>query len=397
MRVLHVIPSLSPLRGGPTHAALAMVLALREMAMDAEIASTNDHGAGVLDVPLGQRIEYQDVPVWFFGRFSPPIPTLREFIYSRGLSAWLCRHIDDYDLLHIHAIFCYPATAAMWMARKRQKPYISRPLGQLDAWALQQSAVRKKLYWTLIEKRNLQEASAIHFTAERERTEATRLGLNAPSVVIPHGVDIPANISNARARLRDQLGLPYDEPIILFLSRVHPKKGLDYLIPALGKLKGRRFSFILAGTGDPSYEAEVARFLRLAEIEDRTKRVGFVEGEFKQLLLQGSDLFVLTSHSENFGIAVIEALAADLPVLITPSVALADTVSSAGFGYVVKLDATHIAEAIDAHLRKADRLEGSPARTADYVAAHYSWSSVAQKLRALYEKVCSKSLLSHGS
>lgn len=390
MKVLHVIPSVAKVRGGPSQAIIEMVTALRSQGIDAEIVTTNDNGKELLDVPLHELTDqleaYGNVPIRFFPRFSPNINAVREFAYSGALTTWLWQHISEYDIIHVHAIFSYTSTVAMAIARIKNIPYINRPLGQLCEWSLQQSQLRKQIYLNVIERSNLLHSQALHFTAEQEREEFYQLGLNIPNFVLPHGVHIPTIIPNAQEQLHKILQIPEHIPIILFMSRIHPKKGLEYLIPALGKLKAADFALAIAGSGEPDYVNHIQDLLAEYQISDRTYWGGFVQGETKNLYLQGSDLFALTSHSENFGIAAIEALASGTPVLVTDGVAIAPMVKEQDLGYITKLDIEAITSTIQRFLASNQVAKQKGDRAQQYIAEHYSWAKIANSLMTIYTK-----------
>jgi glycosyltransferase involved in cell wall biosynthesis len=387
LRILHVIPSIAPVRGGPSLAILEMVKALRSQDVVAEIATTNDNGCDLLDVPLCQKTEHEEVPVWFFSRFSPPIYSIREFAFSSQLTSWLWHNITSYNLLHIHAIFSYPSTVAMAIARLKGIPYICRPLGQLCKWSLQQGYQKKQTYLSLIEKTNLNNSQALHFTAKQEQQEAANLNLKCPSFILPHGINLPPQVPEAKRKLRHQLQIAENEPIILFLSRLHQKKGLDHLIPALGKLTHKSFTFVLAGNGDAEYEIEVEKMLDQYNIYAKTHRVGFVQGEYKNLLLQGADIFALTSYSENFGIAVLEALAAGISPLVTPGVALASVLKQERIGYVTDLNIDAITSSIEYCLNNLPELRQKGDRAREFILENYTWDKIAAKMVKVYQAI----------
>jgi glycosyltransferase involved in cell wall biosynthesis len=399
MKILHIIPSVSLVRGGPSQAVLEMVWALRQQGVDAEIATTNDDADHCLDVPLGQLIDYpvnaysQDsaisirtVPVRFFPRFSPNNKAIREFACSFSFTAWLWKNVQSYHCLHIHAIFSYTTPMAMAIARAQQIPYIVRPLGALCHWSLQQGKAKKQKYLNLI-KPYLESAQAIHFTSEQERQEVEICGLKVPNFTLAHGLDLPPLITDAPAQLRSKLNLPADQPVILFLSRIHRKKGLEPLIAALEQVASQSFQFVIAGSGDADYESQIHARIANSALVDRTHFVGFVTGDEKQYLLQGADLFVLPSHSENFGIAVLEAMAAGLPSLITPSIGLAPIIEQHQLGWIVSQEAEPISNAIMDFFRQSIHHRSTTKQKArQIVEEQFGWAEVARQLMNQYSQ-----------
>jgi glycosyltransferase involved in cell wall biosynthesis len=383
-RVLHVIPSVSPKRGGPSEAIFPMVRALRSIGIQAEIATTNDDAEGVKKVVLGCQAMEQSVPIRYFGRFSPPFRALREYAIAMGFCSWLENHLRDYDLIHVHALFSYVSSLAMAGARRQKIPYVSRPLGQLGLWPLRQSAWRKKIYYSCLEARNLRRAAALHFTSRSEEEEAAGLALATRTAIIPHGITLSPPLLQAGERLRAEMGLPSNEKIILFLGRLHPKKGLDLLLPAFAALQNPCATLILAGDGTSAFMDELSGLVRRHRLASKVRQVGFVAGERKQLFLQGSDFLALPSRHENFGVVVLEALAAGIPVLVSDRVALAPQVKSAGLGQVTPLEPDAIRQAME-------RLLGDRSYRAEelrsFVAQNYSWEANAASLAGLYASI----------
>ena len=384
---------MSLVRGGPSQAVLEAVGALRRLGVDAEIATTNDDGPEVLDVPIGILTCWQGAPVHFFRRFSPTVRPVREFAFSVGLTTWLWKHIQDYDLMHVHALFSYSSSAAMLVARAKRVPFLNRPSGLLCRWSLQQSPVRKRAFLRLFDRANLNASAALEYTADQEKEESRDVGLRAPAVVLPYGLHLPLEIADARARLRRQLQLAPDEPIVLFMSRLHVKKGLDTLIEALEKLASRRFTLVVAGRGAPDYELAVRTRACAGPLRDRTHFLGFVQGEFKQLLLQGADLFALPSFSESFAIVVMEAIAAGTPVVTTPGVPLAVLIEKFDLGWVAPPNPGLVASALDealSSLKDPDAGDLRRARSRSLAERNFSWETIARRLTALYEAVLTR-------
>ncbi|MEO1671085.1 MAG: glycosyltransferase, partial [Cyanobacteria bacterium J06631_2] len=251
MKVLHVIPSLSPALGGPTQVALKIVKGMRQQGIDAEILTTNHDVGGTLDVTLHQLTEYQGVPVWFL----PVSYALKEYIFSFSLIKWLWQHIDRYDILDNHYLFSYLPSCAAAIARFRNIPYTVRTQGQLTPWALQQSSFKKQLYTFLVEHQNLSKAAAIHCTTTQEALDLRNFGINTPALTLPLGVEVPTQISNATSELQKLFNIPGDRQIVLFLSRLHPKKRPDLLIDAFRQVitHNPNTHLVMAGSGDANY------------------------------------------------------------------------------------------------------------------------------------------------
>lgn len=384
MKVLQVIPSLSPRLGGPTRAVLGLSNHLQEIGADVEILTTDDNTDERLEVPLNQVMDYQGIPTTFLPRTF----RAKEFIYSKALSSWHSQNLDSFDVVHTHYLFSYLPSWTARAARHKNIPYIMRPLGQLTSWALTQSASKKKLYAMLLERRNLNQAAAIHCTSQEETLNVQQFGIKTPTVPIPLGVTVPTKIEGAKEKVCQAYDISSDLPIVLFLSRLHRKKQPEVLLNAIAHLlKRQSCHLIFAGSGEPAYVKSLKNLASELNIKDHVTFAGFVTGRDKQLLLQGSDVFALPSHSENFGIAVAEALISGLPIVITPGIQISPEIQAANAGLVVDADDVSFSEALYKMITQHNRRSVWRDNGLRLAKTRYSWTAIAKELSLVYKKV----------
>jgi glycosyltransferase involved in cell wall biosynthesis len=390
MKILHVIPSLGAGLGGPSQVAMNLVNSLRDLGVDAEIATTNYDYPQPLKVPLNQRLEYSfeggSIPVWFLP-YNPP--ALKEFIFSTAFTNWCWQHFAEYDLIDNHYLFSYTPTCAAAIARFKKIPYTVRTMGQLTPWSLDQGTFKKKVYSFLLERRNLNHAAAIHCTSADEVLDVQRFDIKTPTVSLPLGVNQPEWIADAAQKLHQAYNIPTETSVILFLSRIHYKKRPDLLVETMGQLvtQQQNCHLILAGTGEPDYLAELQDLAQDLEIADRVSFAGFVTGYDKDLLLQGTDLFVLPSFSENFGIAIAEALVAGLPVIITPGVQIAPEIETAEAGLVLEANVENLTAAMTQLLNNPSQRQQLRENGKKLAETRYSWTAIAQELASVYAAI----------
>lgn len=329
MRVLHVISSMSQLRGGPTVSMHNILQALRGKGIAADLVTTDDDGdSGRLDVPRDRFLDVQGQRVRYF-----PRQTLK-YAFSGPLLPWLLRNVRTYDLVHTHGLFSFAPLAAAWCARAAGIPYIMRPAGVLDTWGMKnKSRLVKTASVRLVEARLLEAAAAVHFTTPLEQARAADLALPIRPVVLPTGMDVDG--SGELAEPVEGLAA-HGSRLVLFLARIHPIKCVDVLLRAFAGLEDRdsRLRLVIAGDGDPALVARLKTLGEELRLGDRVRWLGFAAGARKRWLLARADVFVLPSASENFGIAVVEAMSAGAPVIVTRGCGLADFVGQWEAGIV---------------------------------------------------------------
>ena len=343
MRVLHVIPYMSPVFGGPPEVVKAMVKASLSHGHEVLVFSTsiglNGNISGEVNSSSFDVKTYRLFLTSFFGLW----------FYSKNLNSELKKLSSSIDLVHLHIPFTGPFYFAAKWARKNNIPYVISSHGMLDGWSMSHKKVKKWLYYYLIERKTLKKALKIHVTSLIEKNEVENLGLSVPLEII----SLPVFYGNRESELKplDKNDIVDDEvPHILFIGRLHHVKGIPYLLKALEILRqrGMILKLDLAGAGDPKYEQKIKELINRHGLESWVILHQHVDGAQKQILYKKASVFVLPSLHENFGLAAAEAMLAGLPVVVTDQVGIAIDVSKFEAGIVVPAcDSNSLAKAID--------------------------------------------------
>jgi glycosyltransferase involved in cell wall biosynthesis len=375
MRILHVVPTYLPATryGGPIYSVHGLCAGLARRGHDVHVYTTNVDGPGVSAVPVGTPVPRDGVAVTYFSTGAG-----RRLYRSPSMGLALARTVGDFDLVHLHSVFLWPTAAAAAAARRAGVPYVLSPRGMLVSDLIRRkSQLIKSLWIELFERRNLAGAACVHLTSALEAEDLGRLGLPARRIcVIPNGLQTPADLDGADRREG------FARPVVLFLGRINWKKGLDRLIPAMAHIPGAEL--VIAGNDEDNDTPKLQQIASAAGVADRTHFVGPVHGERKWQLLAGAGVFALPSYSENFGIAVLEAMAAGVPVVVTPQVGLAATVAEVGAGIVVDGEPDRIGAAIAGLLADPalSRRMGEAGREA--VRKRFSWDAISAQTDLLY-------------
>lgn len=328
MKILRSIHTVNPALGGPIESVKQSSAALARRGHNVEIVS--------IDVPGDPWVSEAPVPVHALG------PGRGSYGYTPRFSEWIAKRRADYDAVIVHGLWQYTGFGVWRALAGTATPYFVFPHGMLDPWfkrAYPLKHLKKLLYWPWGEYRVLRDAAAVLFTSEEERRLARQSfrPYRCNEVVVNYGTAAPANLEAARRAFSEAFPKMRDERFLLFLGRLHEKKGCDLLIEAFAEIRanvaGGPIHLVIAG---PSADADYLRRLQqiAARAGDSIIFPGMLTGAVKWGALSAAEAFVLPSHQENFGIAVAEALACGTPVLISNKVNIWREIEADGAGYV---------------------------------------------------------------
>jgi glycosyltransferase involved in cell wall biosynthesis len=390
MKILHVIHSIDPRSGGPSHALRALIRAQVEAGHDIAVVATTVQSAEPWAAKVDFVARMSNDPAFLgcelqllsaFGRRRP----WSRWAYTPGARRSLCQRCDDSarrpDVVHIHGTFSHLVTAAARVARERGIPYVVRPAGSLNALCLEQGAQRlKSAFIRLLLLKDLEQAAFIQSMSESEARELAPFAPPERLQTVPHGIEPAHALSGA---IFDRFPQLRGKRFILFLSRLHPKKRCGLLVEALARMAPAHpdLMLLIAGSdaGDGPAIAELARSFGLT---DKVIHSGFLEGAEKDSAFQTAAVFALPSIDENFGVAVVEAMAQGTPVLVTPGVATHVYVDSSGCGLTVEGTVDSVTRGLEQLLARDRNELGRCGK--DYTAEHLTWGAIVRRLDELY-------------
>lgn len=378
MKILHLVPSISHSSGGQGLVPLNLARYQRELGAEPEIWCFEDAG-GNEEIAKYAHLEgaVRTFPARLQGKFN----------YSPQAERELKETGARFDLIHQHGIWLWHSQLAALGQRKLRKPLVVSPHGTLEEGALQHSRMKKAIALRLWEQRNLKNADCLHATSEKELASIRAFGLSNPVMLLPNGV--PPELLNASGSREDFLAkhqLPSDRRILLFLSRIHPIKGLPKLLEAVEGLKTQfsNWLLVIAGTDEGGHERELREKVKACQIGSLVRFVGPLFEQEKFDAYAAASAFVLPSESENFSIAVAEALSFRLPVLTTTGAPWKE-IATHNAGWWVDTKPESIKAGVEKLLAASSadlRQMGERARS--LIATQYLWNQIAEKSLLFY-------------
>ncbi len=377
MKVLHVIPGLTN-SSGPTHALVQLVTSLEKVGVDVSVAY------------LGDRLKNQTEPKLSRGQvFACNTRYLRHWGYSPELRILLESIAPQHDLLHIHSLWLYPGLIASNVARRLKLPYIVRPAGSLEPEALNRRGILKRCYFAAWEKDIINNACLIHATSKQEQENIESLNLTPPCVTIPNGIQ-PEDFSQlpSREEARSKLKIEQQRPVLTYVGRIHPIKGLEMMAAVIRSLRDEfpNLLFLICGPDEHAYARDLKSTFDDHGVLDSVRFLGEVDQTQKILAYRSGDLALLPSKTENFGIVAAEALASETPVIASVHTPW-NILEESGAGAWIPREPGLWAETIEGYLRNPETRRESGLRGRSLVLSTFAWPSIGRQMKQTYSEL----------
>lgn len=388
MKILHIIPTYYPAysRGGPIWSVHSLNKSLVKRGVDVTVYTTNlDQGEDLRGNKTKEKI-VDGIKVFYF-----PI-SFKPWQYSKKMRKALSGKTKDFDLVHITSTFLSVSALGAYYSKKAGAPYIISPRGNLMKEPLaRKSPLKKKIYIQLVERRNLEKASAIHFTTKAEEKEYIETGLSfKKSVQILNGMEVQEDRSLDVENFKKKYSISGKSKVVLSLGRLNWEKGFDTLIPAFSRIlkKASKVILMIAGPDERGYKKEIKKLIKKNKLPTESIIfTGQLLGEEKRAAFASADVFVLPSYSENFGMAVVEAMSFGLPVIITEGVGISPEIKESAAGVVVQKDKDQVAKAIIDVLGNPESAKEMGEKGKRLVREKFSMDKVAESFLKAYSNI----------
>lgn len=400
MRILHFIPYYKPawLYGGPIRSVSQLCESIAAEGHHVSVATTNSNGRNYLDVRCNEPVTVEGVTVYYFKR--QPLPF---YIESLALRTHIAALVADAEIVHLHHVWVPLCVAVARAAYDAGKPYVLSPHGSINTWNWENRSIRHKVFWRMQACSMVARASALYVSGELERRELLAVGAvpEKDIAVIPNPVnsaEYARNCSLADAFRRENGILPQQQ-LILYMGRLHPQKGIDLFLRAAAPClhAAPQWLCLIAGPSKGDYIDILKAIVHDEGLESQVRFLGIIDGDTRLGALSAADLFVLTSHNENFGMGVVEAMAASVPVLVSTRVGLSYELAQAGAGCVTSLDRQSIEARLN-HLMSEPDLRSRYAATGLALARErFDCGTVARQTIRVYQSVRNSSLAQQSS
>jgi len=369
---MHIIASIGKQHGGPSYSVTGLCDALATTGQRVLLVGqkTPNEQNSELVLPRNATVE-----LFLLNSFRK----LR-ITYTPGYKTKLSRIIrnNHISIIHNHGLWLQCNHQSSILARRYNTPYIVSPRGTMEPWSFTHHSWKKRIVWSLWQKRALLGATAFCATSNQEAKCIRDLGFRQPIAIIPNGIDFPPlHLTQGK----DPRAVKY----ALFLSRIHPIKGLLNLVEAWARVQPEGWKVIIAGPDECGHKREVQQKIYELGLEAFFEFVDSVEGEQKNQLYRDASLFVLPTHSENFGIVVAEALAAGTPVITTKGTPWEGLVTH-NCGWWIDIGVDPLAEAIrQATSLSSDTLIAMGRHGQEYIGSEFNWNEVGRKMVSFYD------------
>ncbi|MBQ6187229.1 MAG: glycosyltransferase [Prevotella sp.] len=366
MKILFFITGISLKSGGPSQSVPFMAKGLAEAGADVTLMTrrTKDMNTGIIS---GTNVH---------------LYILEKDYRSKEVEDYIKK--EKIQLIQIQSIWSLKYHQVAKIARELHIPYIVTPRGMLEPWSLSQKRIKKKIALWLYQKRDFNKATCIYTTAKSEADNIKRLNISSPCAIIPNSIDVE------QYPCRDNPEIVKKR--VLFLSRIHIKKGVEILLDAWRNIniEHKDWELIIAGNGDDNYIQSLKNRIIDYKIENCVKIIPPVFGKEKVELYQSSSLFILPSYSENFGMVIAEAMSCGVPVITTNNTPW-EIVNNTNTGWCIPLSVSHVEETLKKALSlKAEILYEMGQKASALVRNNFDYRIIAKKNLRLYDWIINK-------